>query len=354
MNDLHPELPGDRLAERFGERNTDRPGVVGDRDDILVTVASLYYELNQNQQQIAERLEISRSSVSRLIKEARDRGIVEIRIRKPAHRSYLLEQALLAHFPLQDAYVLLAGPDQRDEQLLWGVGRLAAGYLDRVIAGLPAGSCIGIAWGTGVHSAVSALADDRSRQIDVVQILGGVGAADPLIDGPDLARVLAAKLGGRHYDLHAPVFVEQVALRNLLQNEPSVRDGLHRARSVAVAITGIGTVAQEASSFLRAGHLTPAELADLRAQGVVGETCGRFFNAAGEWEQFDINQRVVGIDLDDLRHIPRVVAVARGLPKVPSMLGALRGRFMSVLATDEITARAVLEAAGMSPEREAA
>lgn len=342
MNDLHPDGQHDRQAG------------AGERDDMLVTVASLYYELNQNQQQIAERLEISRSSVSRLIKEARDRGIVEIRIRKPAHRDYRLEQALIGLFDLQDAYVLLASPDQREEQLLWGVGRLAASYLERVIAGLPTGSCIGIAWGTGVHSAVSALADDRARRIDVVQILGSVGAADPLIDGPDLARLVAAKLGGRHFDLHAPVFIEQVALRNLLQNEPAVRDGLSRARSVAVAITGIGTVAEKASSFLRAGHLTPTELAALRAQGVVGETCGRFFNAAGEWEQFAINQRVVGLDLDDLRRIPRVVAVARGLPKAPAILGALRGRFMSVLATDEITARAVLQLAGWAPERKEA
>lgn len=324
----------------------------GDRDDLLVTVASLYYELAQNQLQIAERLDISRSSVSRMIKEARDRGIVEIRIQKPVYRDYRLEQGLIETFGLRDAYVLISNADQREEQILWGVGRLAAGYLERVIAGLPPGACIGIAWGTGVHSAVSALPEDRSRQIDVVQILGSVGAQNPLIDGPDLARLVAAKLGGRHYDLHAPALVEQHGLRDLLAQEPSVRDGLQRAQSVELAITGVGTVVEEASSFLRAGHLSPQQLADLRAQGVVGETVGRFFDLEGRDEPYAINQRIVGITLEQLRSVPRVVAVARGLPKAQSVLGALRGRYLTVLATDDVTARAVLELAGWRREED--
>lgn len=314
----------------------------GERTDLLVTVASLYYELNQNQQQIADRLEVSRSSVSRMIKEARDLGIVEIRIHKPINRDFALEQALLERFGLQDAYVLLTGAEKRENEALYGVGRLAAGYLQRVIAGMAAHTCIGIAWGTGVYAAANALQEDRARRIDVVQILGSVGAADPLIDGPDLARMVAAKLGGRHYDLHAPVLVEQPALRAMLAEEHSVREGLQRARSVALALTGIGTVQEEAASFLRAGHLSPADLAHLRSLGIVGETCGRFFDAQGRYAGFAINERVVGIGLDDLQRIPRVIAVARGLPKAASILGALRGRYLTVLATDDLTARAVL------------
>ena len=316
----------------------------GDRTDLLVTVASLYYELNQNQQQIADRLEISRSSVSRMIKEARDLGIVEIRIHKPVNRDFYLEQALIEHFGLQDAYVLGTTPEMREDEALYGVGRLAAGYLQRAIGGMSPHTAIGTAWGTGAHAAISVLPEDRSCQIDVVQLLGSVSVSDPLIDGPDLARMLAAKLGGRHYDLHAPVLVEQPTLRTMLIDEPSVREGLQRGRSVALAITGIGTMVEEASSFLRAGHLTSAQLAHLRELGIVGETCGRFFDAYGRYDGFAINERVVGITLDDLRKIPRVIAIARGLPKVLSILGALRGGFMTVLATDDITARAVLAA----------
>lgn len=316
-----------------------------ERTDLLVMVATLYYELNRNQQQIADRLEISRSSVSRMIKEARDQGIVEIRIHKPVNRDYALEQALIDQFGLQDAYVLRTPVEKREDEILWGVGRLAANYLQRVIEMLPPRVCMGIAWGTGVYAAISALQEDRSRQIDIVQIIGSVGAPDPLIDGPDLARLMAAKLGGRHYDMHAPALVEQPALRDMLFAEPAVRESLDRGRKVALAITGIGTVEPTASSFLRAGHLTPADLSELSSMGVVGETCGRFFDGWGRFENLAINQRVIGIGLDDLKRVPRVIAVARGLPKAPSILGALRGHYMTVLATDDLTARAVLQLA---------
>lgn len=313
-----------------------------DRDDILVTVASLYYDQNQNQQQIADRLEISRSSVSRMIKEARDRGIVEIKIRRPLYRNYELEQALLDRFAIRDAYVLLTGNLGEPDAALNAIGRLAAGYLNRVIESLPAGTSIGIAWGTGAYAAATALSAHPEKQIDVVQLLGSVGAPDPLIDGPDLARMLAGKLGGRHFYLHAPVLVEQDGLRDMLYRESAVREALARIDTLALAVTGIGTVQPEASSFLRTGHLTLAELEGLQSQGIVGETCGRFFDQDGRSDGFEINEHVVGIELTALQKIPRVVAVAHGLPKVQAILGALRGKLMTVLCTDDITARAIL------------
>ena len=328
---------------------TYEPGNERDRDDILVTVASLYYDQNQNQQQIADRLEISRSSVSRMIKEARDRGIVEIQIKRPLYRNYQLEQALLDRFGIRDAYVLLTGNLGEADVVLNAIGRLAASYLNRVIDGLPPGSSIGIAWGTGAYAAANALSVNQEKQIDVVQLLGSVGAPNPLIDGPDLARMLASKLGGRHFYLHAPVLVEQNGLRDMLYRESAVRDALARIDDLAAAVTGIGTVQPEASSFLRTGHLTVAELEALQAQGIVGETCGRFFDQNGRSDGYEINEHVVGIELDALQKIPRVVAVAHGLPKVKAILGALRGKLMTVLCTDDVTAQAILAADGAPP-----
>ena len=311
-----------------------------DRDELLATVASLYYKLNQSQGQIAARLEVSPSTVSRLIKEARERGIVDIHIHVAIPRDFTLEQELITCFGLKDAYVLQTSPGVEDSTLLSAVGKLATSYLQRVIATLPAGSSVGVAWGASVHAAVSALPDKFSQRIDVVPLLGGCGTL--VVDVPDLARMVAAKLGGRHHDLHAPVLVERAALRDMLLTEPTVREGILRARAVKLAITGIGTLEADASSFLRAGLLTRAALAQVRGLGVVGEICGRFFDIWGRYEEFDINQRIIGIELDELRHIPQVLAVARGTFKAPSILGALRGKFFTVLATDDITARAIL------------
>jgi DNA-binding transcriptional regulator LsrR (DeoR family) len=212
-----------------------------------------------------------------------------------------------------------------------------------MIDSLQAGSSVGVAWGTGVHAAVSALPDNYARNIDVLQLLGGVG--ELVVDSPDLARIIAQKLGGRHYDLHAPVLVERALVRDVLLQEPSVREGLLKAKSVNLAITGLGAVQDEASSFLRAGLLSRTDLSNLRKQGLVGEICGHFYDIEGHCDGYEINQRIVAIELNDLRRIPQSIAIARGPLKAQSIIGALRGKFIKVLATDDITARAVLEAA---------
>lgn len=324
---------------------------MNERDDLLAMVASLYYKLNQGQAEIAERLNVSTSTVSRLLKEAWARGVIEVQIKTPIPRDFALEMQLVARFGLTDALVLEAKPESDDASLVAGAGQLAAIYLQRMIPELPEGSTIGVAWGTGVHATVSALPNNLGRHIDVVQLMGGVGAL--VIDGPDLARMVATKLGGRHYDLHAPVLVERPEVRDLFLTEPTVREGIRRARSVQLAITGIGSLDERDSSFLRAGLITRADLATLRALGAVGETAGRFFDADGRTAGLEINRRVIGIELEDLRNIPKVIAVARGLTKAPAILGALRGCYLNVLATDNITACAVLALAEeQTPERD--
>ena len=112
-----------------------------------------------------------------------------------------------------------------------------------------------------------------------------------------------------------------------------------------LAITGIGTVHDEDSSFLRAGLLTRGDLAELRHSGAVGEMVGRFFDNRGAYDKIEINQRIIGIELDEVRRIPLVLAIARGNAKAKAILGALRAGYVSVLATDAITARTILDLA---------
>jgi deoxyribonucleoside regulator len=317
---------------------------MANRDELLATVASLYYKLNQSQSEIAARLDLSSSTISRLLREAHDKGIVQVTIRMPVPRDLEMEQALIQRFKLKDAYILQTSDNSLNVSSLASIGQLAASYIARVVDAMPAGSSIGVAWGTGVHAAVSALPDECAENIDVVQLLGGVG--ELVVDSPDLGRMVAQKLGGRHYDLHAPIMVERAMVRDALLQESSVREGIVRARGVKLAITGIGTVQDDASSFLRAGLLSRADLSNLRNQGAVGEICGRFYDIDGRSEQIEINQRIIGLELDDLRRVPQSVAVARGPLKVLAILGALRAGFVRVMATDDVTAQAVLQVAG--------
>ncbi len=310
------------------------------REDLLVRVASLYYEHDYSQQQIADLLQISRSNISRLLKEAKQKGLVEIRIHKRIGTIPSLEREFMARFGLQRAVVV----DSREityPEALAAAGALVAGYLEDI---LRANDILAIAWGSGVSAAVEALSPRQSLDVEVVQMIGSVGTVASPIDGPELARLLANKLGGRYYYLHAPLFVDSQTTRDMFLEQPTISDTLNRARKARVALVGIGTTEEGASSFLRARHLTEEQVSELRAQGAVGETCGQHFDIKGQ-SHFDLNKRVVALSLAELKHIPHVIAVACGLQKRQSILGALRGQYVKVLAIDDVTAEAVLKEA---------
>jgi deoxyribonucleoside regulator len=310
------------------------------REDLLVRIASLYYEHDYSQQQIADLLQISRSNISRLLKEARQKGLVEIRIHKRIATVPSLEREFIARFGLQRCMVVDSKGFTYPESLA-AAGQLAAGYLEGI---LRVHDILAIAWGTGVSAAVEALSLRLPLDVEVVQMIGSVGTVASPIDGPELARQLANKLGGQYYYLHAPLFVDSQTTRDMFLSQPTISDTLNRACKATVALVGIGTTEEGASSFLRARHLTEAQLSELRAQGAVGETCGQHFDIEGRTD-FDLNNRVVALRLADLKHISHVIAVACGLHKRQSILGALRGKYVNVLATDNTTAEAVLREA---------
>jgi len=183
-------------------------------------------------------------------------------------------------------------------------------------------------------------------KVDVVQMLGTVGRVDSVIDGPDLARELASKLGGHHLSLHAPLFVDSATTRDLFLQQPTIAETLDIARGAHAALVGVGTTEPGKSSFLRAGHLTEEDLEGLRKEGVVGESGGQHFDINGTAAGLDINRRVIGLSADEIRCLPNKIAVACGLHKTLSIIGALRGGYVNVLATDDVTARAVLSKVG--------
>jgi deoxyribonucleoside regulator len=311
------------------------------REDLLVRVASLYYEEDYSQQQIANQLQISRSNISRMLKEAKQKGLVEIRIHKRIPTASDLEREFMTRFGLQKA--MIYSDNESDYQgRLAAVGKLAAQYLFDL---LQPQDVLAISWGTGVNAAVNAMPQQPSLNVDVVQMLGSVGTVNSVFDGPELARELAVKLGGQYHYLHAPLFVDTPAARDVFMQQPTISTTLNRARSARVALVGIGTTEAESSSFLRAGHLTEVQLAALRAEGVVGETCGQHFDIEGNGDNILLNRRVISLSLENVKRIPYVVAVACGYPKRKSILGALRGGYINALATDDITAEAILQVA---------
>lgn len=315
--------------------------IVASRDDVrLITkVARLYYESDLNQPEIARRLGISQAKVSRLLGQARERDIVRISVEPPLGVHTDLEEAIETGFGIAEAVVVDASDD--DGRLRRDLGRAAASYLE---ATLRSEDVIGISsWSDSLLATVDAMSPVTSgRGIRVVQILGGVG--DPVAErhATELARRLSNLVGGSATLLPVPGVVGSAEARDVLVRDEHVRRALDLLPTITVALVGIGTI--EPSPLLRSSGnvFAPDELATVERAGGVGDICLRFFDAAGRPVAGPLDRRVVGIDLAELRRVPRTVAVAGGRRKHAAIEAALRGGLVTHLVTDRATARALI------------
>ncbi|WP_457636795.1 sugar-binding transcriptional regulator [Oceanithermus sp.] len=313
-----------------------------DRLAYLARVAAMYYEEQKTQQEIAESLGISRSGVSRLITEARARGVVEIIVHHPLKTDKSLEDRLVRTFGIKDARVLAGRYNDYEEVLGW-VGKLAARYFEEMIHD---GMTIGISWGGALYEMIRAIRPRDYRNVEVVQLIGATGAEATPTSGPILAQLLADRLHCRSYQLHAPLVVKEKRAREALMNERHIRETLERARRADVAIVGVGTTSKGYYSLVRAGYLTEEEADRVRASGAVGDVCAQHYDLEGNWLDIDLNRSVVGINHEDLRRIDNVIGVVGGEVKASAIYGALRGDYINVLITDEAAARRVLQLDG--------
>ena len=309
-----------------------------ERLEFLGQIASWYYEDGLDQAEIATRISKSRSLVSRLLDEARRKGLVEVRVRFPLRRNAQLEEGLVDTFGLSEARVL-AGAQYHYDSLLRRVGRLGARALQsRIHSDMD----VTIGWGAALHAVVSAMPEIRLDDVMVIQAMGSVGDGDPNVDGADLARTLASKIEGDFRALHAPLIVDHPQAAASLRSDRTNQVTLGRAAKASVAISGIGSIDSSFSGLRRAGYFSDQHLEDLRGRGVVGDVMGYFLNADGAVMDIPENDRVVALHPHAMRDIATAIGVAAGGSKANALLAALRGGYFDVLVTDETAAETVL------------
>ena len=309
------------------------------RRDFLVEVARLYYEQDLSQLEISRKFDISRSSVSNLLKLCRAQGIVEIRINDSSSHTVRMQHALASRFGLAHAVVVPASPDPA--QATVHVGRTAAAWLaPRIRDGLR----IGISWGTTLYELVRHVDPADREGIEVVQLHGGLGAGNPDIDGFGLAQKLAEKLRGNYRLIQAPMIVQDSALKRMLLEEPGIAQALRAGAAVDIALFGIGSNIPGISSLVRAGYLREKESLELLSQGAVGTVCGLQIDAQGKAIPSGVNDRLIGIDRDTLLRIPIRLGAAAGAQKADAVLAALCGGLITTLVVDEEVAARILAA----------
>lgn len=320
----------------MADRDRSAPRESAALPDLRVRAAWLYYVEGMTQEQIARFMEISRAKVIRLLAGARDSGIVRIRIEGRASEQIALERQLVARFGLADAIVVPAPAHEAEVATV--VGHAAGTYLsDQVRDGMT----LGVGWGVTLHMSLKALGGRPCRQLSVVSLLGGM-THSRAVNPSAVARRIADAFGADCYQLTAPVVVADESVRSALWSEPGLRELLERARRVDLALVSVGDVSEEATLF-REGLLPDTVLSTLRKAGAVGDVLCHFIDAEGKIVDHPVNRRVVAVDLEDLRRVPRIVVAAGGRRKVAAIRAALKATGAGVLITEEGAASGLLK-----------
>jgi DNA-binding transcriptional regulator LsrR (DeoR family) len=306
---------------------------------LMSKVARMYYEQGLRQTEIMNRLSMSQSTISRLLKRAERAGIVRITVSVPSGVNPELEEALQDKFGLREAIVVDSMDD--DEQIVRDLGATAAYYVETT---LKPTDVVGLSsWSAALLAMVDSMQPNaRNYGVRVVQILGGVGNPGAEVHATHLTRRFASLVGGTATLLPAPGVVGSADARRVLTKDRYVQEALRLIDTVTLALVGIGSI-EPSRMLAQSGNVFSAkELQTLSAQGAVGDVCLRFFDRNGAPVATPLDSRVIGMDLEQLRRAQRVVGVAGGWRKTAAIRGALEGRLISVLITDRLTAQRLL------------
>ena len=303
----------------------------------MVTIAELYYIEGLTQAEIAERLQLTRLKVNQLLQDARKDGIVRIEVVNPLTACTDLQQRLEESFSLRRAAVIPAFTDSA-EVLARELGKAGASLVAELIDD---DDLVGVGWGTTVYELVHAFECDRQIRATFIPLIGGLGEVHAHFQINEFARVMSNTVDGRWKALHAPFLVERKEIRDALLSDSLIRDLVSLWSHLDHAIVGIGMSISK-SPMLLTQYFTNAHFIQIERQGIVGDICSRFFDKDGVLCDWDINDRMIGISLEELHKAKNVIGVAGGTVKTTAILAALRGGHIDMLVTDEQTAKAIL------------
>jgi len=323
--------------------------MVTDGEQDVLRAAAMYYLQDMKMEVIARHLHTSRSTVSRLIKHAREMGLVEVTLRPASSRAPGLGQTISTMFGI--ATYVVPVPDSAEhldrlDQVATTAAKLLASWFDSDMV-------MGIAWGTTLAAVSRHLAHKPTRGSAVVQLNG---AANNRASGTEYASDLISSFGSafdaavNHFPV--PAFFDFPETKAAMWRERSVRRVLDVQRRADIALFSVGAVSGAVPSHVySAGYLDEDDIRTLHAEGVVGDVCTVFLRADGSYRDIALNARATGPTPEELHRVPRRICVVAGDNKVVPLLAALRSGVVTDLVVDEVTASRLLS---IAPSREGA
>lgn len=305
---------------------------------LMVKVCKLYYQSAYNQQEIAQKLGISRSKVSRLLSGSREEGIVEIKVRNPFLNESIMEDKMKQSFTLKHS-VVVDTADFSQKLAHDSLGRVGSDYFENIIN---KDDMIGVMAGDSVASLVREMNERNQPLTRVIPLIGGWNVQGMSEYANKIAIELANKVNGEHFLLHAPAIVHSTEVQESLLKEPSVKKVINQSRNANVALVGIGEISKDAT-FVKSMNLSNNEIKEIIGKGAVSSIGTAFINNSGDQVAQSFSKRMIGISGEELKAIPLVIGIASGLEKVDAIIASLNGRWIDALITDADTAAYILK-----------
>ncbi|MBD3689658.1 sugar-binding transcriptional regulator [Nanchangia anserum] len=302
------------------------------RDEQALDAVKLYFDKGLSQADVARELGVSRPTASKLISYGKRRGYVSIQINDPREARSELAHIIRARYHLDDVRVAHAPREARGD-VLRELGTVGAGLLTSLVHD---GDSIGISWGDTMYALARELTEYSVRDVQIVQLKGGHSHSQRSTHDWETMRLFAAAFGASTLPLPLPIIFDNVQTKQVVEEDRHIASVLEAGRSCDIAVFTVGDVSR-GSLPLNLGYLSEDELTELRSRAV-GDVCSRFFTKDGEIAVPSIDERTIGITIEDLTRCPTRLLVAGGPTKVNALRVALSRGIATHLVTDERTA----------------
>lgn len=312
-----------------------------DKINEAIRAAKMYYYHNMTTEAIARELNMSRSTVSRLLTFAHQEGLVDIRIIDPFEHPQVLEEKILDAFKIKRVHVVPVSEISGEAEWLNRVAQYTASYLNTVIH---SNMIVGIAWGTTTTAIARHLLPKATHNTQIIQ-LNGAGNTQTM--GIEYASEILVRFA-QNYQARAhlfPVltFFDKAATKKALWEESSIKRLLDLQNQVDLLLYSIGALNSGMLSHVYSGgYLRPNDIVEMERCNIAGDIATVFFREDGSYDGIEINDRTSGPNLE-LFQKKYGICVISGLAKVRGLHAALRGGLMSELIVDEPTARKLVE-----------
>nr|WP_321292431.1 sugar-binding transcriptional regulator [uncultured Trichococcus sp.] len=310
-----------------------------ERRRLLAKVAYLYFVVGKSQTEIAEDLDIYRTTISRMVTQARDEGIVNIEINEYDVGIFALEEYVQSKFGLRKVEIVSNEYDETQESLMDDLAKRAAAMVRNSIREK---DIVGISWGSSLSKMVDKIEPRNVKNVSFCPLAGGPSHINARYHVNTLVYEMARIFHGKSTFINAMVVQETEQLAFGILGSKYFKELLMLWNALDLAIVGIGGELDHNTSQWR-DLLNEDDYSILEREGAIGELCCRFFDSEGEIVHTQLQKRIIGITLEQLARVPTSIAIAQGENKAQAILAILRKGYVNHLVTDRKTILKVLE-----------